>query len=61
MEYRDYYATLGVDRSASQDEIRKADRKLARENHPDVKPGDTAAEQRFKDLNEANTVLSDPE
>jgi DnaJ-class molecular chaperone len=61
MEYRDYYATLGVDRSASQDEIRKAYRRLARENHPDVKPGDTAAEQRFKDLNEANTVLSDPE
>jgi curved DNA-binding protein len=61
MEYRDYYQTLGVPRSASAAEIKKAFRKLAREHHPDVKPGDTAAERRFKDVNEAYTVLSDPE
>jgi len=61
MEYRDYYRTLGVPRTASQGEIKKAFRKLARVHHPDVKPGDTAAEQRFKDLNEANAVLGDPE
>ena len=61
MEYRDYYQTLGVPRTASAAEIKKAFRKLAREHHPDVKPGDTAAERRFKDVNEAYTVLSDPE
>jgi DnaJ-class molecular chaperone len=59
MEYRDYYEILGVPRSATQAEIKKAFRKLAREHHPDRNPGDTAAEQRFKDLNEANAVLSD--
>ena len=61
MDYRDYYEALGVPRTASQAEIKKAFRKLAREHHPDKKPGDKAAEKRFKDINEANAVLSDPE
>jgi len=61
MEYKDYYRILGVPRTASKAEIRKAFRKLAREHHPDVKPGDEAAERRFKDVNEANAVLSDPD
>ncbi|HEU0235570.1 MAG TPA: J domain-containing protein [Candidatus Limnocylindrales bacterium] len=61
MEYRDYYQTLGVGRSATQAEIKKAFRKLAREHHPDVRPNDKGAEQRFKDVNEAYAVLSDPE
>ena len=61
MDYQDYYQTLGVPRTASQAEIKKAFRKLAREHHPDAKPGDAAAEQRFKEINEANEVLSDPE
>ena len=60
MEYKDYYAVLGVPRTASQAEIKKAYRKLARQHHPDTKPGDTAAERRFKEVNEANAVLSDP-
>ena len=59
MEYRDYYEILGVPRSATQAEIKKAFRKLAREHHPDRNPGDMTAEQRFKDVNEANAVLSD--
>ena len=59
MEYKDYYAVLGVPRTASPAEIKKAYRKLAREHHPDAKPGDSAAERRFKDVNEANAVLSD--
>jgi DnaJ-class molecular chaperone len=61
MEYRDYYATLGVPRTASQAEIKKAFRKLARQHHPDVNKGDAKAEQRFKEISEANEVLSDPE
>jgi curved DNA-binding protein len=61
VEYRDYYQTLGVGRSASQAEIKKAFRKLAREHHPDVRPDDMGAEQRFKDVSEAYAVLSDPE
>jgi len=61
MEYRDYYEILGVPRSASQAEVKKAFRKLARAHHPDRNPGDTAAERRFKDVNEANAVLSDPD
>jgi curved DNA-binding protein len=61
MEYRDYYAVLGVPRTASQKEIKKAFRKLAREHHPDTKGGDAAAEVRFKEVNEANAVLSDPD
>jgi curved DNA-binding protein len=61
MDYRDYYKTLGVPRTATQAEIKKAFRKLAREVHPDLKPGDKTAERRFKDINEANEVLSDPD
>lgn len=60
LEYKDYYAVLGVPRTASQADIKKAFRKLARQHHPDAKPGDKVAEQRFKDVNEANEVLSDP-
>lgn len=61
MEYRDYYATLGVGKDASQADIKKAFRRLAREYHPDVNKGDAAAEKRFKEISEANEVLSDPE
>jgi curved DNA-binding protein len=61
MEYRDYYATLGVPRTASQADIKKAFRKLARQHHPDANKGNPAAEGRFKEINEANEVLSDPE
>ena len=61
MEFRDYYETLGVPRTATAAEIKKAFRKLARQHHPDVKPGDAAAEARFKAVNEANEVLSDPD
>lgn len=60
MDFKDYYATLGVTKSASEKEIKQAFRKLARKFHPDVNPGDKAAEARFKELNEANEVLSDP-
>lgn len=60
MEFQDYYQTLGVPRTASQADIKKAFRKLARESHPDRHPGDKAAEGRFKAVNEANAVLSDP-
>jgi curved DNA-binding protein len=60
VDYRDYYQDLGVPRGASQAEIKRAYRKLARQHHPDLKPGDTAAERRFKEVNEANEVLSDP-
>jgi curved DNA-binding protein len=60
VEFQDYYKTLGVPRTASQADIKKAFRKLARESHPDKHPGDKAAERRFKDVNEANAVLSDP-
>jgi curved DNA-binding protein len=59
MDYKDYYAVLGVPRTASQTDIKKAFRKLAREHHPDARPGDSAAERRFKEINEANAVLSD--
>jgi curved DNA-binding protein len=61
VQVQDYYETLGVPRTATAAEIKKAFRKLAREHHPDKKPGDKAAEQRFKDINEANAVLSDPD
>src|SRR3954462_14117561 len=61
VQYKDYYATLGVAKSASQDDIRKAFRKLARQYHPDVAKDKKAAEQKFKEINEANEVLSDPE
>src|SRR5260221_44557 len=61
LEYKDYYAVLGVPRTASPAEIKKAYRKLARQHHPDAKPGDTASERRFKEVNEANEVLGDPD
>src|ERR1700752_658003 len=57
---KDYYETLGVKKSASTEDIRKAFRKLARKYHPDVNPGDKSAEERFKTISEANEVLSDP-
>jgi DnaJ-class molecular chaperone len=59
--YQDYYKILGVPRDASQKDIKSAYRKLARRHHPDVNPGDAGAEARFKEINEANEVLSDPE
>lgn len=59
MEYKDYYKILGVDRKASDDEIRKAYRKLAKKYHPDYNPNDKQAEDRFKEINEAYEVLSD--
>ncbi|QDP84522.1 J domain-containing protein [Chryseobacterium sp. SNU WT5] len=61
MAYIDYYKILGVDQKASADQIKKAYRKLARKYHPDVNPGDSAAEKKFKEINEANEVLSHPE
>jgi curved DNA-binding protein len=61
MEYKDYYKILGVDKKAAEADIRRAYRKLARKYHPDVNPGDKAAEERFKEINEAYEVLSDAE
>ena len=61
MDYKDYYKTLGVERSASEEEIRKAYRKLALQYHPDRNPNDEQAEERFKEINEAYQVLSDSE
>jgi DnaJ-class molecular chaperone len=61
MEFRDYYAVLGVSKQATDDEIKRAYRKLARKHHPDLNPGDKGAEAKFKELNEANEVLGDPE
>lgn len=61
MEYIDYYKVLGVDRNASEKEIKKAFRKMARKYHPDLNPGDKEAEKKFKQVNEANEVLSNPE
>jgi curved DNA-binding protein len=61
MDFKDYYATLGLTKAATDKEIKQAYRKLARKFHPDVNPGDKTAETRFKEINEANEVLSDPE
>ena len=60
-EKRDYYEVLGLAKGASDDEIKKAYRKLAKENHPDLHPGDKACEERFKEIGEAYEVLSDPD
>lgn len=60
-EKRDYYEVLGVDKTATEADIKKAYRTLAKKNHPDLNPGDKAAEARFKEINEAYEVLSDPE
>jgi len=61
MAYIDYYKVLGVDKNASESDIKKAYRKLARKFHPDLNPGDKEAEKRFKEINEANEVLGNPE
>jgi len=60
MDFKDYYSTLGVAKTATEKEIKQAFRKLARKHHPDVNPGDKTAEAKFKEINEANEVLGDP-
>ncbi|PZV18838.1 MAG: molecular chaperone DnaJ [Pseudanabaena sp.] len=60
-DFKDYYSVLGVSKTATPEEIKRAYRKIARKHHPDLNPGDKEAEAKFKDLNEANEVLSDPE
>src|SRR5580704_4717696 len=61
MDFIDYYKVLGVNKTATQDEIRTAYRKLARKHHPDLNPNDKEANRKFQQINEANEVLSDPE
>ncbi len=61
MEYKDYYKTLGIEKDATQEEIKKAYRKLAMKFHPDRNPGDKSSEEKFKEITEANEVLSDPD
>ncbi len=61
MKYKDYYHVLGVDKSTSQEQIKKAYRKLAKKFHPDANPGNKSAEEKFKEINEAYEVLGDPE
>src|SRR6202034_3277197 len=58
-QHKDYYALLGVKKAPTADEIRKACRKLARKYHPDVNPGDKKSEEKFKEISEANDILSD--
>src|SRR5437867_3215164 len=60
MDFKDYYSTLGVAKTATDKEIKQAYRKLARKHHPDVNPGDKAAESRFKEINEAYEGLGAP-
>src|SRR5947209_5543267 len=61
MDFKDYYSSLGVAKTASQKEIKAAYRKLARKHHPDVNQGDASAETKFKEINEAYEVLGDPD
>jgi DnaJ-class molecular chaperone len=61
VKFKDYYEVLGTSKNATEDDIRKAYRKLARKHHPDVNPGNKTAEENFKEINEAYAVLSDPE
>ena len=61
MDYIDYYKSLGITKSATADDIKKAYRKLARKYHPDVNPNDKEANKKFQEINEANEVLGDPE
>src|SRR5215472_1982081 len=61
VDFKDYYAILGVPKTASDSEIKRAYRKLARKYHPDLNPGDKTSEAKFKEINEANEVLGDPE
>src|SRR5215510_13162008 len=61
VKFKDYYEVLGIKRDSSEDQIRQAYRKLARKYHPDLNPRDKVAEEKFKEINEANEVLSDPD
>src|SRR5436190_19382692 len=61
MDFKDYYSVLGLSKTATDEEIKRAYRKLARKHHPDLNPGDKSAESKFKEINEANEVLGDPE
>src|SRR5712692_5671300 len=61
MDFKDYYSTLGVAKTATEKEMKQAYRKLARKHHPDVNPGDKSAESKFKEINEAYEVLGDPD
>jgi curved DNA-binding protein len=60
-DFKDYYTILGISKTATPEDIKREYRKLARKHHPDLNPGDKSAEEKFKDINEANEVLSDPE
>src|ERR1700755_2388692 len=61
MDFVDYYKILGIEKNASEDDIKKAYRKLARKHHPDLNPNDKEAHKKFQQINEANEVLSDAE
>src|SRR5260370_42442932 len=61
MDFKDYYKVLGITKEATNDDVKKAFRKLARKYHPDVNPGDKKAEDKFKEINEDYEVLSDPD